>query len=96
MRHPFVLISTIVEKVLQNDEYYFEVEIAPQADGIVASSFTRSPEYLGHPLVQECSVRGETVVPISLYSDGVKVCCHSIALAHDAFSQSIRTRCSPD
>jgi len=29
MRHPFVLISTIVEKVLQNDEYYFEVEIAP-------------------------------------------------------------------
>ena len=77
MRHPFVLISTIVEKVLQNDEYYFEVEIAPQADGIVASSFTRSPEYLGHPLVQECSVRGETVVPISLYSDGVKVCCDS-------------------
>ena len=62
---------------MQNDEYYFEVEIAPQADGIVASSFTRSPEYLGHPLVQECSVRGETVVPISLYSDGVKVCCDS-------------------
>ena len=30
MRHPFVLISTIVEKALQNGEYYVEVEIAPR------------------------------------------------------------------
>jgi len=75
MNHPFVLISTIVEKCLARDEHFFEVVETPTAADVVASSFVNSPEYQTHPLVLACKGSGITVVPISLYSDGIKVCC---------------------
>ena len=66
MRHPFVLISTIVAKCLQSDVYFFEVDASPIGSDTVASSFINSPQYSDHPLVQQCRTTGETVVPISL------------------------------
>lgn len=73
--HPFVLISTMVEKLLEKDPSFFEVHLEPLDPDVVASSFVLSPEYLLHEHVQDCAQRGETVVPVSLYSDGMKVCC---------------------
>ena len=75
MMHPFVLVSTMVEKLLQKDEFFFELQQAPLEDCTAASSFTNSPAYLGHPLVKELQGTGETVLPCSIYSDGIKVCC---------------------
>ena len=73
MMHPFVLISTLVAQILEKDDCFFKVEIAPMDPDVVASSFVNSPEYLSHPRVLDCARRGETVVPIGLYSDGMKV-----------------------
>ena len=39
----------------------------------VASSFINSPEYKGHPLVQQHRPASETIIPISFYSDGISV-----------------------
>ena len=72
MPHPFVLPSTIVEKCLEKDEYFFQIHRSPIADDVEASKLINSPEYLSHELVQECLPRGETVIPMSLYSDGLR------------------------
>ena len=73
--HPFNLISTMIENINAKDEYYFEIGPAAEKANVAASSFINSPEYSEHPLVQETSGTGETIIPGCIYSDGVKVCC---------------------
>ena len=73
MRLPFILLSTHVEQLLAKDQMFFEVELEDLDDGMAASTFVNSREYRNYPLVQACHPVGETVVPVSLYSDGVAV-----------------------
>ena len=41
---PFVLVSTMVEKLLAADDLFFEIELAGNETGTAASSFIKSPE----------------------------------------------------
>ena len=46
--HPFVLPSAIVEQMLRTDDKFLEIEVVEAANGVAASSFLHSPEYLEH------------------------------------------------
>ena len=72
-RHPFNLLSTTIKQRLQADPTYFDVSQRVDKADTVASSFVNSPEYTCHELVQECMPRGEVVIPVGLYGDGVAV-----------------------
>ena len=72
-QHPFSLISRRVMRTLAKDGGYFEVNSKSVDPSIVASSFTNSPLYREHPLVQQAAQVGETVVPLSFYSDGISI-----------------------
>ena len=72
-RHPFNLLTSTIKRRLQADPHYFEVTQDRDQPGTVASSFTNSPEYTCHELVQDCASRGEVVIPIGLYGDGIAV-----------------------
>ena len=75
-RQPFSLLSTKVMQVLAQDPSYFEVVAEPvSSPDVIASSFTNSPEYLTHDLVRAAHGTDLQVIPVGLYSDGVKVCC---------------------
>ena len=73
MQLPFALLSTTVSKCLAADPNHFEIALEPVPPNVAASSFVNSPEYRNHDLVREVQGTGETVVPVGLYSDGVKV-----------------------
>ena len=72
-RHPFNLITSTIKQRLKTDPNYFEVVQDTDQSDTVASSFTNSPEYTCHELVQDCLPRGEMVVPIGIYGDGIAV-----------------------
>ena len=73
MRLPFILLSTHIKQLLAKDPYYFEVEMRPQKEGVAASDFLKSREYINHGLVQASYPLGETVIPVGLYCDGIAV-----------------------
>ena len=73
MRLPFILLSTHVKQILAKDPHYFEVDIGHQREGVAASDFVKSREYINHGLVQSSHPLGETVVPVGLYCDGIAV-----------------------
>jgi len=72
-RHPFHLLTSTIKRRLQSDPEYFEVGQKEDQPDTVASSFTNSPEYTCHELVQDCASRGEMVIPIGIYGDGIAV-----------------------
>ena len=72
-RHPFNLLTSMIKRRLQSDPNYFEVTQTIDQAGTVASSFVNSPEYTCHDLVQDCMARGEMVIPIGIYGDGIAV-----------------------
>jgi len=74
MKLPFALLSTHVQHILHRDPEYFKVRILDRAPDIAAADFLKSREYVNHAFVQDCWLRGETVIPVGLYSDGVSVC----------------------
>eukprot|EP00959_Pyramimonas_sp_CCMP1952_P431338 9033769-Pyramimonas_sp.AAC.2 len=39
--------------------------------GTNASAFANSPAHTGHDFMEECLPRGETVVPVGIYEDGI-------------------------
>ena len=71
--HPFALLSKRVERLLGEDESFFELHLESTRANTVASSFTNSPLYREHPLVRECVPSGVTVLPLSFYSDGISI-----------------------
>lgn len=72
--HPFSLLSTRIQTIQAQDEEYFNIVREPVSNrNVVASSFTNSPEYLTHELVSS-PVVDLAVVPVGLYSDGIKIC----------------------
>ena len=72
-QHPFALLNSHVEQLLEEDWSYFEVHCEPVNENTVASSFVNSPHYQRHPLVQSCTPVGETVVPVTMCEDGIAI-----------------------
>ena len=73
-KHPISLLSTRIEALMRMNPDYFDVVLEEVSDpAVVASSFTNSPEYQNHELVRSEAVQRH-VVPVGVYSDGVKVC----------------------
>ena len=73
MLHPFVRLPQILEGCLDAVPSCFEIEEVAAPTGVISSTFVRSPEYLEHELVRPCQGTAETVVPLCLYSDGIRV-----------------------
>lgn len=71
--HPFSLLSSHVERILAEDISFFEVRAEPVSANTVASSFVNSRIYQNHPLVQERCPLGETILPVSMYWDGLSI-----------------------
>ena len=73
-QHPFSLLSSRIQALLARKPTYFDVVRQPvSGEDVVASSFTNSPEYLSHELVKSPVVQMH-VVPVGVYSDGIKAC----------------------
>ena len=72
--HPFSLLSSKIQRLNSLDPAFFDVALeAASSPDVVASTFTNSPEYLEHDLVQTLSGTAVHVVPVGLYSDGIKI-----------------------
>ena len=67
------LLSHRIERILEHDPSYFDIKLEAVGADAVASDFLHSPEYNQHPFVQRCSNTCASVVPVSVYSDGVSV-----------------------
>ena len=80
--HPFALLSDRVEQILDCNPSFFDIRFEAVAADAVASDFLHSPEYNTHPLVQACAGTGKSVVPVSVYADGVSV-------ANDPFEDTV-------
>ena len=86
--HPFSLLSNRVARILEYSPEFLEIHVEPVAEDVVASDFLHSQEYKNHPLVQRALVHGGTVLPISVYSDGV-------AVANDPYQDTLYTSYRP-